>query len=431
MGDTGAIVTSPAPTTVAEARRAPFERAALLGVVLFVVALNLRAAIAGVPPLVQTIRADLGLSAALAGVLTTIPVLCMGFLAPLAQRVAARTGREGAIAVALALLVVGQVVRLGGAHLSLLLLGTFLAGVGISTAGVVLPSVVKDFFPHRAGLLTGVTMFAMMFGAAVAAALAVPLADGLGSWQRSLAVWALPAAIALAAWLPVVRRVNAHARTASARGRLPWGSAAAWLVATYMAVQSVEFYTELAWLAPTFEDSGMSARRAGLLLSVFALSQVVSGLGGPVLADRMADRRPLLAAAVVLALVGLGGMALAPDLSPWLWALLLGLGQGAGFALCLVMVVSYAPTPPAAARLTAMVYLVAYGCAAVGPVVFGALRDSSGGFHLPWALFASVAVLQLVVVPAMRPGRTSEPAPAPAGTTDAVVFQRGGRAIDE
>ena len=378
---------------------------------LFAVALNLRAAIAAVPPLVQTIRGDLGLSAAGAGVLTTIPVLCMGFLAPGSQRLAARVGREGAIALALGALVAGQLVRLGGGHLSLLLLGTFLAGTGIALAGTVLPSVVKDFFPDRVGLMTGVTTFAMMLGAAIAAALAVPLADGLDGWQRSLAVWALPAALALVAWLPVVRRVNAHQRTATPRGRLPWGSAAAWLVATYLAVQSVEFYTELAWLAPTFEDSGMPAREAGLLLSVFALAQLPSGLGGPALADRMPDRRVLLGAAVALALVGLTGMAVAPDYSPWLWAVLLGLGQGGGFALGRVMVVSYAPTPPTAARLTAMVFLVVYASAAVGPVLFGALRDWTGGYALPWAVFASVAVLQAVVVPAMRPGRTTEPVP--------------------
>ena len=60
-------------------RRSPAAQRAGAGIVAAVVllALNLRSVLAGLPPLVDDIRADLGLSAAAAGVLTTLPVLLL------------------------------------------------------------------------------------------------------------------------------------------------------------------------------------------------------------------------------------------------------------------------------------------------------------------------------------------------------------------
>ena len=60
-------------------------------------AINLRSVLAGLPPLIADVRADLGLSGAAAGVLTTLPVLCMGAFAPVAPRLAARVPIERAL----------------------------------------------------------------------------------------------------------------------------------------------------------------------------------------------------------------------------------------------------------------------------------------------------------------------------------------------
>jgi CP family cyanate transporter-like MFS transporter len=62
----------------------------LLGLVL--VALNLRPALTSGSPVLESIRQDLGLSRAAAGLLTTIPTLCMGVFAFAAARVSERIG---------------------------------------------------------------------------------------------------------------------------------------------------------------------------------------------------------------------------------------------------------------------------------------------------------------------------------------------------
>ena len=402
--------------TVSSAHRATGGRpsVAVLVVAIFLAALNLRAALSSVPPLVHTIQDDLGLTSAVAGLLTTVPVLCMGLFAPVSQRLAHRIGREATVAVALLLLAVGLLLRLAGDVLPVLLLSTLLPGIGIALCGTVLPGIVKEFFPGRSGAMTGVYLLAMMVGATAASALSVPLAEALGSWERSLAVWSGLAVVGLVGWLPVLHRVNDRDEPGEVppRTALPWRSRTARLMATFMALQSLGFYTQLAWIPPSYEARGWSARDAGLLLAVWSIVQLVSGVGGPALADRVRDRRPLVGAAVLLTVVGTSGIAAAPTAAPWLWVVLMGLGQGAGFSLGLVKLVDYAPTPAASARLSAMVFLFSYSLASTGPFLFGAVRDATDSFTVPFSALVAVALAQLALTPRLRPQRTTEPAPA-------------------
>ena len=397
------------PTTRA---RAALPSPLLLAVTIFLVALNLRAALAALPPLVSTIQDDLGLSGATAGLLTTLPVLCMGLFAPVSQVVARRVGREATVGWALVLLLVGQAARLAGDHLSVLLLSTLAVGIGIALAGTVLPGIVKEFFAGRSGAMTGGYLLAMMIGAATSSALAVPVADALDSWEQSLALWSVLAVVGLAVWLPVVRRVNDHGSPdlADRRAPLPYRSRTTWLVAGYLALQSVTFYSQIAWIPPSYESHGWSARDAGLLLSLWSIAQLATGVTAPALADRVRDHRPLMAVAVSCNIAGLAGIALRPEAAPVLWVLLLAFGQGGGFALGLVKLVDYAPTPAASARLSALVFLVSYSTASLGPLLFGAVHDATGSFGLPYAGLLVIATAQLTLVPRLRPGRLTEPA---------------------
>lgn len=375
---------------------------------LVAVAVNLRTAMASVPPVVQTIGADLGLSNAALGALTTLPVLCMGVFAPLAQRVAARIGAAGAIELSVLCVALGLALRLAGNHVWLLYVATFVAGVGIAIGGTLLPGLVKELFPpQRAGLVTGLYMLAMMGGAGAASALSVPLQERFGSWEASLGSWSVLGVVGAVAWVPVWRGHTRH-RAANpgvvAPARLPWGHATAWLVAAYLAVQSVEFYSSLAWIAPSYRARGWDPTHAGYLLSAFTAAQLVSGLLAPALTDRVHDRRVLLVASSVLGLAGQAGLWLAPGGAPWLWAVVLGLGQGAAFALGLVLMVDYAATPAASSRLAGMAFLFSYGLASLGPATMGAVRDATGGFDAVWMSLTLLMSAQVALAFALRPG---------------------------
>jgi CP family cyanate transporter-like MFS transporter len=373
-------------------------------VVVVAVALNLRPAIAAVPPVLDAIQRDLGLSATAAGLLTALPVVCMGAFAPAGAALARRVGPEAAVALALTLVAAGTLVRGLGPSAVALYGGTLVSGIGIGLGGVLLPRVVKAWFSNRPGAVTGLYTAGLVTGAMLASAATVPLMNALGvGWPAAIAAWGLPAAAALAAWVPVTRRLRTAAEPAPGPVRLPWRSGVAWRVTLYMGSQSLLYYAALTWLSPLYLAEGWTADRAGLLLGLFSLTQIFSALAVPALADRTGDHRPWIALCVGAATVMLAAIGLAPTAAPWVWAAVLGLGVGGMFALALTLLVKLASSPAGAARLSGMALLVGYLLAATGPVLAGALYDAAGSYRAPFLALAGIGVATLAVGVSVRP----------------------------
>jgi CP family cyanate transporter-like MFS transporter len=328
----------------------------------------------------------------------------MGLCAPPANRLAHRLGSEATTLWAIALVAVGLLLRLGGGSVAVLFAGTLLAGVGIAACGVTLPAIIKERFPSRPGAAAAAYSVPMMLGASVAPAIAVPLAHSLGSWQASLGSWALPALLAIAAWVPVARRGSRPRRYApTASGRLPWRSRGAWLLAGFLSVQSMLAYAYLAWLAPAYESRGWSATRSGALLSLLQLAQLLTALALPALVERMRDRRPVLVSSVACTALGAIVLFAAPGAIPWVATTILGLGLGGGFSLALVLLADLSASPDAARRLAAMTFLVCYSSASVAPALAGALHDATGGYGSPFAVLACLACVELAIATRFRP----------------------------
>lgn len=364
-------------------------------VAVLLAALNLRPAIASVPPIVDTLRASLGLSASAAGVLTSVPVVCMGVFAPVAAWAAARWGTGRTMALALALLTVATAVR-PVSGVPLLYLATVLAGVGVAVGGALMPALVRARFPTRVGPVTGLYTTALIAGALVAAGLTEPLRAALGSWRAALAVWAVPALVALVAWLlvrPGVRSAAPVAPPARDGAWSPWRDRGAWAATVYMGGQSLLYYAPLAWLAARYTELGWTAGEAGGLLALFSATQLVSALLAPALSRR--DARPAVAVAMVLTMGCLLLIGVAPLAAPLLWAALLGLGLGANFALALTVVGQIAPTSADTPRASSMAFFVGYLLAALGPLAVGVLHDATGGFGVPYVALAVFGVLTL------------------------------------
>jgi CP family cyanate transporter-like MFS transporter len=371
---------------------APRVRPAAVLVGLLALALNLRAALAGYPPLLEAVRADLGISAGSAGFVQTAAILMMAagsFAGPAV--VGARFGSERALTAAVALVAVGSLAR-GLPAAVPLVVGSVLIGFGIGLAGVLLTGMVKEYVPARAGTATGGYVVAMMVGATVASAVAVPLAVAVGGWSFALAVWAVPAVLALGAWSRVTRRVRG--RQASERPHLPWRDRFSRLVACHQAAASLLVYGWMTWLAPYVASLGWSDQRAGILLGVWAVAQIPGALLLPALAER--HRRWRFWSAVALGCTAVGTLGvllvpLAPVVGPWPWAVLIGIGSGAGFPLGLAVVAWRTPDAAASASTSGMALGVGYTVAGLGPLVMGLIVDLSGGYP------AAIAVLLFAV----------------------------------
>ncbi|AGA71946.1 MULTISPECIES: CynX/NimT family MFS transporter [Pseudomonas] len=357
----------------------------LLGLVL--VALNLRPALSSMAPVLGQVSEGLGLNASQAGLLTTLPVLCLGLFAPLAPVLARRFGSERVILGILATLALGIVVRssLGATGV---FLGSLMAGASIGIIGVLLPGIVKRDFPQHAGTLTGVYTMALCLGAAMAAGATVPLAQHFNdSWALGLGFWMLPALLAMLVWLPQARQGHGLHKVAY-RVRGLWRDPLAWQVTLYMGLQSSLAYIVFGWLPSILIGRGLSPTEAGLVLSGSVIVQLVSSLSAPWLATRGKDQRLAIVLVMLITLTGLFGCLYAPLSGLWGWAVVLGLGQGGTFALALTLIVLRSKDAHVAANLSSMAQGVGYTLASMGPFAVGLVHDLTGGWAAVGWIFA-------------------------------------------
>ena len=357
----------------------------LLGTGMVLLSLNLRPAAAAVGPLIHRIRADTGLSAVGASLLVVLPVLCFGAMAPLAPVLARRVGPRVTLTGALAVLIAGLAVRLVPGLL-FLFVGTALASAAIAVANVLLPVLVRRNFPGHTGLMTGLYSTALVGAAALAAAVAVPVANAFGGgWRAGLGIWVVPAAVAILPWLLELRQPEEPETGDDALSGV--GSLVhdriAWALTLFFALQSAGFYSTLAWLPSIFRSHGASDAQGGLLLAVTLLMGVFTALIVPSIATRTRDQRGFVVAFAASAALGWVGVLAAPTAAPYLWAVLLGIGQNALFPLALTMIVLRGGTVTSTAGLSTLVQTVGYLLAAFAPLAIGALHDSTGAWTIP------------------------------------------------
>jgi MFS transporter, CP family, cyanate transporter len=371
-------------------------------------AFNLRLAIVGPGPVIDQIRADMGMSAGVAGMLVTLPILCLGPFAFLGGALVRRFGAAWTVWGALVLIGAGTLVRAAMPSTPLLLAATLLPGIGIALAGVGIPVVVKHHFPARAGSVTGAYIASLSVGAAGIALLVVPLADGLGGWRVAFAASALPALLALALWRPGVIADERSVVTAALPRRLR-PSRTALALALVFGLQSLCFAATIGWIAAVYLEAGWPRGQAALATATIPLLTIPTALLAPTL-SHPGNRRWWVLGTGALFAAGLAGVAVAPTTVAWLWLLMLGTGSGAIFALVMTLPLDLRQSPPEVAVLTGWMLGLGYTISAAGPVLVGALRDLTGGFGLPVAIVAGCALLSGLVAlsGALRP-RAPEP----------------------
>lgn len=361
----------------------------LLGMVL--VALNLRPALSSMAPLLGEVSEYLGLSAAQAGLLTTLPVLCLGLFAPLAPILARRFGTERVVLGILLVLGAGIVLRSSLGETGLFA-GSILAGASIGVIGVLLPGIIKRDFAGHAGTMTGVYTMALCLGAALAAGATVPLSHYFDdSWQLGLGFWAVPAVIAAIFWLPQAgKRNGAHNVAYRVRGLLR--DPLAWQVTLYMGLQSSLSYIVFGWLPSILIGRGLTPTQAGLVMSGSVIVQLVTALTAPWLATRGKDQRLAIVLVMSMTLAGLFGCLYAPLDGLWGWAIVLGLGQGGTFSLALTLIVLRSRDAHVAANLSGMAQGIGYTVASMGPFAVGLVHELTGGWNAVGWIFAVVGI---------------------------------------
>lgn len=355
---------------------------------LIFVILNMRLAVAAIPPVVGQIESETGLSSAAAGVLTAVPVFCFGAVALLTPTLLRRRGMAPLLLLTLVVIVAGCAIRLDSALVALFA-GTAVIGGGIAVANVLVPGLIKRDFASRTGIMVGLYSLGISLSGAISAGLTVPLEHLFGiGWRPAVAVWGIFAVFAALLWAPQARAEEPVRRGPAqpAVGRALWRDRLAWNVTLFMGLQSLAFYSMLSWLPTILEDNGMSQVAAGWTLSFSFFPAMVAALATPVIQRRIGWQPAGIVAMVTLMAIAYVGLIADPGGAPYLWAALLGFGQGLSLTLALGFIVARAPDSHHAAHLSTMSQGVGYLVAAAGPFLVGALHAISGGWTPSLAL---------------------------------------------
>ena len=405
-------------------RRRPWRGRILVLAGILAVAFTLRSAVTVVPPVAGAIGQDIPMPSWLLGVLGMLPTALFGLGGLATPALMRRTGPEALAVGAMGAAALGQVLRGAAPESGLFLAGTAIALAGMGAGNVVLPPLVKKYFPDRPGVLTALYVTVLSLGTAVPPALAVPVADAAG-WRTSLAWWAALNLLAALPWLGLLPRWRHDGGESPRAGRAPavvrgdggdapgaagprpritpppppagpvrvWRSPTAWALALVFGCTSLNTYAMFAWIPSVFADAGLPPHEAGLQLALFSALGLPLSLLVPLLASRLRSPWPIVVAGVVCFAAGYAGLWLAPGAAPSLWSALTGLGP-ATFPLALLLVNLRTRTQRVSGALSGFSQGVGYTLACLGPVLTGWLHDATGEWAASFAfLGATLAVL--------------------------------------
>lgn len=365
------------------------------GFAIAMTAINLRTAVTGFTPLLETIGVDLGYGVGLAGLLGTVPAATFavfGFLAPVVTR---KFGLERTAAFALGLTAAALVLRAFSQSPLVLVLSTVLALAGIGAANVVLVPLVKAWFPNAIAFWTSLYLILMQTGQFIAPLVAVPLATA-GTWRLSVGVWAGPVALTALVWLVVTLRLPAnHHAPAAATPQTPRlrisRSVTVWGMVGFFAVTSLSNYAIITWVPTILTDAGASATTGGTMVALYSSWGVAAALVVPYLATRMKRPFTMVGVFAVFMLVGYLGLLVSPLNGTVVWMCALGVGM-ATFPLCMTLINLRTRSSQTASATSGYVQGIGYALASVGPIGLGLVYEATGSWTAPLIVLCAMMV---------------------------------------
>lgn len=370
----------------------------ILGIIF--ISFNLRAPITAVGSVANLISEEFNLTRGMAGFITTLPLIAFAVVSPFVSNISKKLGYGKTMLFGLILMMLGEIVR-SYTGVYGLFIGTALLGIGIAIGNVLIPSIIKLKFGKNIGKMTSIYTSSMCIFAAVGAGFSMPLAAGFDlGWKNALAVWFIFTLFTLVIWMPQLKQEKTDEKkdrvltSASASSTSIWTSKTAWFVTTFMGIQSLLFYSMVAWLPTIIVSKGMDPSFASEMALTYQLVAIPATLLIPVLCDKFKNQRCLVMATCSTYLIGM--VLFLTGTSPSvlvLSVLLMSLGMGGSISLSIAFISLRSPNPQKASELSGMAQSAGYLLAAIGPTLMGTIYDFTYSWSVPIMIFIGLIIL--------------------------------------
>lgn len=279
------------------------------------------------------------------------------------------------VLICLGLILAGTLGRLIPIY-SVMLLATGLIGIGIAILNVLMPVLLRDYFPKNIPLVMGVFTGFIGFSGSIGAYFSVPLLNASGSLQISLGLWVLMVGLALLLWFlsPRGKQITVSG------GVFEWAllkKPLTWAVIFVMGMQSLTIYTTVAWLPTILSTLGFSASEAGLGSAVFLLVSAPASILTAAFIKAVGGERP--ASLIMTASFAIG-------IVFWLfggtWSfvgcVLAGIPQGITFSMAMILMAKKTNSLSQLLVISSLAQGIGYVLAGFGPFICGLLYHGDG-----------------------------------------------------
>ncbi len=380
----------------------------LLAVSVILIALNLRIPITSVGPDISLIEKQYSLSSAVAGMITTIPLLVFAFLSQFISGISGKYGYGRLLMIGLILIIIGEFIRSFLGEVGLFL-GTFIIGLGILTGNVLVPSVIKHRFSTKVGFMTSLYVTCMNIAGAVGVGATTPIAKHFAwSWQPALSIWAILAMIALVFWIPFYSQRKVPDASELLPDRKPvWRYNMAWWVSAFYGFQSLVFFALITWLPSIATSKGMTTEFATNLTFALMLFTIPTSILIPIVCSKLKSQSALIASIVVAYLVGLSLFLIADSRVLLICSvIIISLSIGGCISSALLLFSLRSSNTKRTTELSGLAQSIGYLLGAIGPLLIGSMYDY---FH-SWkqALLTLIVMVILMVVSGIMAGRNKQ-----------------------
>ena len=385
----------------------------ILGVIFL--SLILRTPITSVGAILGPLKSILDINNTVAGFITTIPLIAFAIFSPMVAKISNKVGLEKTLLLAAIIISIGLGLRF---HINtyVFFITTFIIGVGITIGNVLLPGLVKKYYPEKLGLMTGFYAVIMNIGAAVAAGISYPiLSSNIGGekFSTGLAVniWIIIAVINIFVYTAMSKNSSVSEikdEHEKVHGYFKYSKM--WTIMLSMGLQSALFYCSVSWFAEIMISKDFSPETAGLLLSISQFAQFPSTFIVPILADKVHNKLIIPVVITIGYLVSLVGMLYTSGnfVLMLTFIIIFALAGGGSFSYVMYLFSVKSRNESEAADISGLAQSGGYLLAAIFPPLLGYIRDSSDWNKALYVLILTTAVSLITLVNCSSKGNIIE-----------------------